>query len=262
MATKNAVVFSGRNGLDFMDLRSGVLRIPDVTARLREAQKILDAPVDGVELPKVDLLNLLNSEDELFFRNIKLKSLVASIVQVGLFDRFLKTQRRPDYFVGNSNGDSAMLVCAGRMSFEEMVFKSQALDTLKPLEKLAQPALAPNGAIVLPMPTVAILPAPLLSGICLTEYQALKSVAVEGGKFEGHSVFGDGIMDLKRIIAALHEEQGVTRFVSIGPAGAIRSSDYKTLGSDEIESLDSIELDPMLGWFWRNIRNPVIALAQ
>jgi hypothetical protein len=95
--TKNAVVFSGRNGLDFNDLRMGALRIPEVSLRLREAQAILDQ--NGIE---IDLLNVITSDDEYFFRNIKLKSLMAAVVQVGLFDRYLKATPmviRPCVFV-------------------------------------------------------------------------------------------------------------------------------------------------------------------
>ena len=43
---------------------------------------------------------------------------------------------RPDFMVGNSNGDSAMMVAAGLMTFEQMVRNSQALDTMKPSEKV------------------------------------------------------------------------------------------------------------------------------
>ena len=70
-------------------------------------------------------------------------------------------------------------------------------------------------------------------------------------------------MDIKKIVSALNSERGVERFVNIGPASGIRTADYKAINED-IESLDSIELDPMLGWFWRNVRtntNPM-SLAQ
>lgn len=249
MAAQTAVVFSGRNGLDFNELRTGVLRIPDVTTRVREAQAILDT----MDFPKIDLLNVISSDDDLFFKNIKLKSLASAIAQVGLFDRFLKTQRRPDFLVGNSNGDSAMLVAAGKITFEQLVTSSQALDTLKPSEKITA-AADPK------VTSIAILPAPLLSGISLTEYQAHQGAVGADGKIEFHAV-REGMMDLKRIIASLHHESGVNRFVNIGPASALRGSDYKALGTDEIETLDSIELDPMLGWFWRGMRQPM-ALAQ
>ncbi len=243
--TKNAVVFSGRNGLDFNELRSGVLRIPEVTMRIREAQKILDAS----EAPSTDLLATISSDDEHFFRNIKMKSLASAIVQVGLFDRLLRTQRRPDYMVGNSNGDSAMLVCAGQLTFQQMVEKSQAVEAFK--------AVGTDG-VVIPM---AVGATPLLSGLSLTEYSAMKLQTKPDGTFEYMHV-AQNSMELRKIIASLHQDFAVDRFVSIGPASALRGSDYRALGSGDVESLDSIDLDPMLGWFWRNVRPQASALAQ
>lgn len=242
---KNAVVFSGRNGLDFYELRTGVLRIPDVTIRIREAQKIIDAG----DSPKTDLLATISSDDEHFFRNIKMKSLASAIVQVGLFDRMMRTQRRPDYMVGNSNGDSAMHVCAGKISFQEMVEKSQALE--------ASRAISQEG-VVIPM---ALGATPLLSGLSLTEYSALHlQNRAEGG--QEYVPVSQNSMELRKIIASLHQDQGTDRFISIGPASALRGSDYRAIGSGDVESLDSIDLDPMLGWFWRNVRPQASALAQ
>lgn len=250
--TKNAVVFSGRNGLDFSELRSGVLRIPDVTIRIREAQKIIDAG----EGPKTDLIATVAADDEHFFRNIKLKSLASAIVQVGLFDRMMRTQRRPDYMVGNSNGDAAMLVCAGRMTFQELVEKSQALENLAAPQ--TQEAVAVAAAVPIPM---AFGATPLLSGLSLTEYSALKLETRPDGQIEYVPV-AQHSMELRKIIASLHQDNGVDRFISIGPASALRGSDYRALGSGDVESLDSIDLDPMLGWFWRNVRPQASALAQ
>ncbi|MES2966040.1 MAG: hypothetical protein V4760_19315 [Bdellovibrionota bacterium] len=238
---KNAVVFAGRNGLDFIELRAGVLRIPEVTLRIREAQRILDT----TDLPKIDLFNVVSSEDDHFFRNIKLKSLLAAIVQVGLFDRYVKNQRRPDFMVGNSNGDAAMMVAAGLMTFEQMVRQSQALDTMKPSERVV---------------SLAVEPAPLLAGLSLTEFRALQAVQTDTGLT--YQVVNESAMELKKSVGPLHADQAVGRFINLGPAAALRRSEYETISADDIESIDSIELDPMLGWFWSSIRSQSIAIAQ
>lgn len=247
MATKTAIVFSGRNGLDFSELRANVLRIPDVTIRIRQAQTILDSIIHPTDLPKVDLMNVVAADDEAFFKNIKMKSLVSAVVQVGLYDRFCRTQKRPDFMIGNINGDSAMMVCSGRISFEEMVRTSQAVDTLRP---------AQNDVVV---PISAALPAPLLSGLSLTEFGALQSTQSEEGL--SYSSVATNAMDIKKVVETLAAEHGVERYINIGPAAAMRTSDYKSVGED-IESIDSIELDPMLGWFWRGIRQQSLAIAQ
>ncbi len=243
----NALVFSGRNGLDFIDLRTSVLRIPEVTIRIRQAQSVLDT----LDLPKVDLFNVISSDDETFFRNIKLKSLAAAVVQIGLFDRYVKNQRRPDFMIGNSNGDSAMLVCAGLMTFEEMVRNSQAVETLKPQNVI--PLGAP-AAIEL-----VVQAAPLLSGLSLTEFRAIEAVQTENGLT--YATSGEGAMDLKKVVSNLFSERSVERFINLGPAAAVMTSEYKAI-SEDIEAIDSIELDPMLGWFWSGVRTSPSALAQ
>ncbi len=284
------VVFAGRNGLDFLELRLGAVRIPEVSLRIREAQRLLDL----LEVDRIDLLGATVSEDESFFRNIKVKSLLAAIVQVGLYDRLVKSQRVPDVLIGNSNGDSALLVCAGQMTFEQMITTSAALQTLQPRQTLepvktattppavsllpsgtygaGASAFGPGGAMPL-LPGVHAIQAfdaetsashlatlPSLAGVSLTEYRAFIR-AEDGGMVE----VGQPVMDMKRLIAEVVEHQAVTRFINIGPALALATSEYEIIGeiagADEVTIIDSIDLDPMLNWFWKQMR-PIMGYAQ
>ena len=240
--SKRALVFAGRNGLDFVDLRMNVVRIPEVSLRIAHAQSILDS----MDLPRTELMALMAADDEHFFRNIALKGLLAAVVQVGLFDRYRQTQTLPEFMVGNSNGDSAMMVCSGLMSFEDMVRNSLAIGTLRPADKIA------------PM---AVHPVPLLSGLSLTEYGAFELKADEAGAMKYQAV-KDSSMDLRRIVNSLHANYGVSLFVNVGPASSLRVSDYRMLGTGDLESLDSIELDPMLGWFWKDMGSHASAMLQ
>ena len=274
----SGVVFAGRNGLDFIELRLGAVRIPEVSLRIREAQNILDQ----LEVERVDLLGSTITEDEAFYRNIKIKSLLAAIVQVGLYDRLLKTQRVPDVLIGNSNGDSALLVCAGQITFENMVKSSAALQTLAPRETsdaAKQLASGMPGSNVLPlgasgsngftvttlMPgaSAPLLPSaslPSLAGVSLTEYRAFVR-AEDGGMVE----IGQPVMDMKRLVTEVVEHQGVSRFINIGPAVAIPIAEYEAIaemaGADEVTIIDSIDLDPMLNWFWKQMR-PTFGLVN
>lgn len=303
-AQSTGVVFAGRNGLDFLELRLGAVRIPEVSLRIREAQRLLD----GMEAERIDLLGATVSEDESFFRNIKVKSLLAAIVQVGLYDRLVKSQRAPDVLIGNSNGDSALLVCAGQMTFEQMITSSSALQTLQlrqnsePLKAApiagatstlpagaypqnlavgmgagatafsagASAQLVPGATLV---PGIAAIQAfdaetaesnvmelPSLSGVSLTEYRAFIR-AEDGGMVE----VGQPLMDVKRLIAEVVEHQAITRFINIGPALALATSEYEIIGqsagADEVTIIDSIDLDPMLNWFWKQMR-PTLGYAQ
>jgi hypothetical protein len=242
-----------------------------VTLRLREAQNIIDSLAAAEAKPemKIDVFGTISSDDEFFFHNIQLKSLLSAIVQVGLFDRYAKSQKRTDFMVGNSNGDSAMLVCGGRQSFRDLIVNSSALNAVRTFEKTperpVERALGSDKVMSLVAAHAAPLnlpiSMPLLSGLSLTEYNALETKVSEQGQNQYQPVDGSS-MELRKLVQSLFEEKGVERFINIGPASALRGSDYRMVGSGEIESCDSIELDPMLGWFWRGIRPAAVALAQ
>lgn len=282
------VVFAGRNGLDFLELRLGTVRIPEVSLRIREAQRILD----GQESERIDLLGAIVADDESFFRNIKLKSLLSAIVQVGLYDRLLRSQRPPEVILGAGNGDSALLVCAGQMTFEQMILESQALQTLRPRlvavsanggseksdissQASAAPGLLPvpgMQAPLEPLPSLVVGEAqslssfqaqgelPSLTGLSLTEFRAFSRS--EDGTF---AELGQATMDLKKLISEIVEHQGVLRYINIGPAQTIQPLEYHQIadavGADEVTVIDSIDLDPMLNWFWKQMR-PVAGIAQ
>lgn len=289
------VVFAGRNGLDFLELRLGSVRIPEVSLRIREAQRIFD----GLDIERIDLLSATTTEDDSFFRNIKIKSLLAAIVQVGLYDRLLKTQRAPDVLVGSSNGDSALLVCARQMTFEEMIRGSAALKTLPSLAPRDEAsALSSNGSQSGSSPGSSGLPSgvslgllpgfqaplggsgspsafaetdrtsareslsvvPSLSGLSLTEFRAFQRTD-DGSMVE----VGQPVMDLKRLMTEVVEHQSVARFINVGPGLAVPTNEYEQMaeaaGADEVTVIDSINLDPMLNWFWREVR-PLSGYAQ
>lgn len=237
-----AYVFAGRNGLDLSQVRNHVLRIPEVSLRVREAQSILDS----LEVPRASLIHHISSDDETYLRDIQMKSLSAAIVQVGLFDRLRKSPgRRPEILVGTVNGDSALATVIGRQSFADMIRRSAAVDTQKP-----SPVLVELLSLV-----SAVSPAPLLSGVELSEFEAVAFNA-ETQKFE---TIQSGQMDSQKLLRALVESRGVRGFVNIGPSGLV-SRDVWDL--EEIEVVDSIELDPMLSWFWTAIRPEPQSLAN
>ena len=248
----SALVFSGLGGLDQADLRMSVVRIPEVMGRIREAQHL----IDGLEFSKVDLLNAICASDDQFHRHAKLKSLAVAIVQVGLFDRYLRTQRRPENIVGVKGFDSAAKIAAGLQSFSEMVLSSPAIETLA-IGELSAPRVL--SLVTTAAPTIAekqtfsvyssVLPALISASLPVPLGAALEhSLESSDAKL---TLAHEDFTDLRQAVFALNQQSGVTRFIHIGPAGGMKSFDYNQLGHDEIESLDSIELDPMLGWFWR-----------
>lgn len=234
-----AVVFQGLNALDFEEIRTSVVRIPEVTRRIMEAQRIWDSS----EATHFDFFNFIASEDRVFMSNIRLKSLAAAVVQVGLFDRYLRYHQRPQVLVGNSNGDSALKVASGILTFEEMVSQSAAL-------KLTRPS-AP----------LQLADEPVLSGISLTEYGAFQVGKDENDEAVMAEVTVDKI-DPAKIVSTLVEELQVRRFVNIGPGNLLFSQLEEDLRMADIQVLESIDLDPMLSWFWSSLRNRDLAVAQ
>ena len=59
--------------------------------------------------------------------------------------------------------------------------------------------------------------------------------------------------ELTEIISTLVQKLGVRRFVNIGPCNQFCFQLEKSLGIANIRVLESIDLDPMLSWFWSSI---------
>src|SRR5688500_5325354 len=102
---KTAVLFGSGNSLDFKEVRQGLYRIPEISLRLEEAQCIWDKEcVAGLSFQ-----HFLTAENAVFFNNINVKALIHSIVQIGLFDRYKRKNRLPDFLIGNTKNDAALL---------------------------------------------------------------------------------------------------------------------------------------------------------
>lgn len=219
----DAVVFNGLNALDFHDVRFNVIRIPEVSFRVNQAQSIWDC----TDQPGFSFFNFLTAEDSVYLSNIKLKSLAAAVVQVGLYDRYLRNFRRPQYLIGSTNGDSPLHVAVGKISFEEMVHNSMALSSPRPL---------------------VIADQPLLAGISLTEYgvyrlgeQGVEDVEVDR-------------MDINKLVQRMIDDHNVQKFINIGPGNLLLNEIHQQLALSEVQILESIDLDPMLSWFWPGMK--------
>lgn len=228
---RDCVVFNGHNSLDFQDVRFNVIRIPEVMKRIQQAQEIWDQQ----DVAGFDLANFMASEDRLFLGNIKLKSLAAAIVQIGLYDRYVRYHSVPDFFIGSSTGDAPVFVAVGRQDFSDMVRESAALRVARPI--------AP----------VQLADDPQLSGMSLAHYAAFQNME-ENGKYAYTELDGDG-RDIHRVVLKILEEHEVKRFVNIGPGNLLLSRFRPELEMVDIQVLESIDMDPMLSWFWSKMRD-------
>lgn len=234
-----AVIFNGVNSLDFEELRRNAVRIPEVISRLRRAQSIWDHS----GFPSFDFVNFIGSEDKVFLSNIKYKSLAAAIVQVGLFDRFVRLNEYPQYLVGDIRQDRSVQVCLGLISFEELILKSTLVRSIK---KDVDSVNADQNL-------------PYLSGIQLSEMRVYKCKAkknlVEYEEVEIHS------SSLTQIIRHLVDNNKVKEFINVGPGTRLPHIRHE-FEMEDLAFSESVDMDPMLGWFWTHIVPNHMQIAQ
>ncbi len=235
---RDALVFNGASNLDFQDIRTNVIRIPEVVMRIREAQGIWDK----VSPTPLDLANFIGSEDDVFLSHIKLKSFATAVVQVGLLDRYLRNHKMPEYVVGAINGDSPMRVAMGQVTFLEMVTESLATNSAKP-----RTPVAPASALGLP----------ILAGVQLVEY-AVFCRGPEGDYLRQNT----DVREVERMIVDLVDQYEVNKLVMVGPGSSVSGKKVLDLTSRDVQVLESIDLDPMLSWFWSNLRENRLAIAN
>jgi hypothetical protein len=223
---KSALIFNGTNALDFQDIRTNVIRIPEVGLSIREAQSIWDA----LNSSAFDLANFVSSEDQSFLGHIKLKNFAASVVQVGLLRRYLKHNAMPEFIIGTLNGDSPLKVALEQISFVEMVAESEAI----PKERLA---LVQNSDSM------------MLAGVRLEEYAVYQKTAT------GYKRMSFETRDVQKMVEILVKEQGVDKAIFVGPG-----TWNKNVAGLKVE--ESIDLDPNLTWFWEHTKENKLAVAN
>ena len=221
MSEAKVVLFNEAKVLDLQEVRSNVLRIPEVSRKVREAQAILDRSAIG----NFDLSTHIASDDKVFLSNLKLKQVCHSIVQLGLYERMLRFSSEPHLLVGNMSGFTALKVLTGQLSFEDLVLGKE--------EKIPP---APGGLS-------AGCDTPLLVGVKLAEYKVFRSAEstlTSVGGFEGRNA--------DQLIKELMSKNPQALVVNIGPGDVICQSVEK--GHRFVELIDQ---DPMLAsWFWES----------
>jgi hypothetical protein len=165
-----------------------------------------------------------------------LKSLCVAIVQIGLFDRFKKNFKSPEYLVGDSRNDSALLVAAEKITLPDLILRSRAAGVVRPIE----------------MATANREGLPILNGQSFAMYEVFSTLGI-GDSAELYKSAGLREMDIAKLIRTLYHDHSVRKIVNIGPGQsqfAIPSED----AANEVLTLESIDLDPMLSWFWKELR--------
>lgn len=223
------LLFAGRRGLDDQGTRHSVLRIPEVSRKLKQAQYLLDQIIKSDD--HIDLYSFILASDSDFNLQQDLKSLVSSIVQMGLFDRYVKFRNRPQFLIGRSNGNgSAMTVCADKQSFEDFVLQSEYC-----LKKQS-------------IPTLHQMETQQLAGMCLEEY-GLYKWDQQLGEYQTIEVESK---EAAKIVDQLSLDNLINQCIHIGPHHEFRNKEFENFGINNVPSMNSIDLDPILNSFWRS----------
>jgi hypothetical protein len=227
-----AVVFGGLQSLDFQEVRENVVRIPEVRIRIEEAQAIWERHVNK----ELGFHQFLVSEDATFFNNMSLKSLCVSIVQTGLFDRFKKNFKSPEYLLGDSRNDSALLVASEKISLTDLILRSRAAGVVRPIETAA----SRDGL-------------PVLNGQSFAMFEVYTKAVISETNNEPYKNAGLKEMDLAKLIRTLYHDHSVRKIVNVGP-GQMQITIPAEDAANDVLALESIDLDPMLSWFWKELR--------
>ena len=226
MSETKVVLFNEAKVLDLQEVRTNVLRIPEVSRKVREAQAILDRETIG----NFDLSTHIASEDKSFLSNLKLKQVCHSIIQLGLYERMLRFSTDPHLVVGNMSGFTALKVLTKQLSFEDLVLGKEEKQT----------------------PAQQATDTPLLVGVKLAEYKVFRK---EEDTLK--SLVGLDGRNADQLIRELMQQNPEATVVNIGPGDAICQSVEK--GHRFVELIDQ---DPMLAsWFWESSLNPAKSLA-
>ena len=228
-----AYLFSDFKSLDLLESRRSVVRIPEVIARFKEAQKYLDFYIKD----SPDLLIFLLSDNARFWSDEKLKRICVSLVQLALYDRTCKKMSKADFFMAPVAAESVAQILSGKLSLEEYIHglfmatekKEVVLDDLSVF---------------------------LHKGVAKTEFAIYSKSAEVYLPLPGNSLMSN------ELVGRLRLDLNVNRFVNIGPIDQLASSNMEELLFQDVQVMDCISMDPMLSWFWSSFQDPEYALAN
>jgi len=212
---KTSLVFANQGTIDFSEVRTNVIRIPEVVATLKEAQ----TSIDQICPNPVDLMALMMSDDSRFWANEKFRKICVSLVQIGLTRRYYKSKPQAKVLVATDDVYSPKHVLTGAMNLKEYVEAC--------LFKQDDTAVFSLSSGVMPQKLKAYI-----LGAEGYETSALESEKVE------------------EIIVELRENEAVARFINVGPCNTLVSSRSDAVIFHDVQVEEMINMDPLLTWFW------------
>lgn len=208
----SVLVFAGRSAIDNESLRWQILRVPEVTKVLREAQQVLDV----VGLPPKDLVSYMQMDNRDYLSGGLWRELAAQIVQIGLYRRYKKHYSNTGFLVGEAGPLSALKVCVELASVTDLVISfaehmSQRVENEKSLEFLVGHSLESSRAFVR-----------------------------KNGMYELLSE-GKNTVSLVDLISKDHL---INQVITFGTVEGMET----VLADNDLGVVESVAMDPLLGW--------------
>ena len=96
------------------------------------------------------------------------------------------------------------------------------------------------------------------SGVQIAEYAVFKRNALTG-EFDR---LATNVREAERMIVQIVDEQDVNKLIMVGPGNSIFGRKIMDLTVRDVKVLESIDLDPMLSWFWSHLKGNRLAIAN
>jgi acyl transferase domain-containing protein len=210
----SVLVFTGRSAVDVESFRWQVLRVPEVSNALKEAQATLDNCLRG----SLDLVSLMQTENKQFLSSGLWRSLVSQVVQIGLYRRYQKIYSQPRFLVGEVTGSSAFAVCIGKVSMAEAAI-AFAEELNKKEEQLKM--------------------ADVLIG------HSLESASVYERVDSSYRALIEDKQVLE-LLEAVNKDYLLDQVITLGSAQSLGVNDSLS----ELGIVESVAMDPLLSWLW------------
>tara|TARA_B100001248_G_scaffold253282_1_gene230349 strand:+ start:12298 stop:12975 length:678 start_codon:yes stop_codon:yes gene_type:complete len=224
---KTALVFANQGTIDFSEVRSNVIRIPEVVATLKEAQICIDQICPN----PVDLISFMSADDTRFWSTEKFRKLCVGLVQIGLCRRYYKSKEPADVLVCAEDVYSPVKVLTSTISLKEYVelclFQQDSNEVFQ-----------------------------LSSGVLPQKLEAYKLTD------EGYKVLIEKQDDVESMIVQLREDHAIGRVINVGPCNTLVSSYADPVLFSDMQVEELINMDPMLTWFWDSMSRDLQGIAN
>lgn len=212
----SVLIFSGRSAIDEQEFRWQMLRVPEVSMVLKEAQNHLDQVLEDTK----DLAALMMSENDIYLSSQLWREFLSQIVQVGLYNRYTKLAPAPRFVVGKSNSLSALNACFLSVSITELVenFVDKMDETT---EKTSS-----QGFLV----------GQSMENIKAYEVTEQQLITLSENK------------QVSLLLGDIAKDHLLDHVVSVGTMAKPTSSMHYE--SEDLAITESVSMDPMLSWLW------------